>query len=218
MNAFVARRCAFALATLLTLPTGCSRSPQPCQTPEDCDSNRECLASRCTPIGGVVVSEETRRYALFPERLIAGGVSVGGRAVQLGGPGGVDSLQVEFDLASGIANGRAKVALALLELTSSPLPAGSARERASLRVRMLLDPPKEGLTARASIASADTFLRSATSTRVDVTDLVRSWLEAPAQRHGFVVTPEDNSSILLETGVSGAGPRLDVYVRHRSVE
>jgi hypothetical protein len=84
---------------------------------------------------------------------------------------------------------------------------------------MLVDPPQEGSTKpRASFASADAFLRPATSTRVDVTELVRSWVEAPAQRHGFIVTLETESWMSLETGVGGAGPRLDVYVKQRGDE
>ncbi len=205
-----------ALSTLLFAALSCARSPTPCQAPGDCDEGRECLASRCKPSGGIVVGEHSERRVVFPSRIVAENATTGDAALQLGGARGAQKVYIEFELGATLEGGPEMVEAAFLELTS-PALAPLSDERVELEIGLLLDSPDpDGVAPRNALSKARVLMRPATRSRADVTEMVRTWVRAPERRHGFVVEPTGQSSLLLATGAEGAGPRLDIYWKRGS--
>lgn len=210
------------LAAVGVLVASCTARPPPCAGHDACGPGRECLANRCRWRGADPVRLDTVRTVLSPSRMaIVGGPAADlptalPGSVRLGGRAGTPSrLLLAFELP---AVDELDTAWLLLEPLAGALQPAADSELAAWRVT---EPWRPGvlapLAAPALAPPRGTGLarsRVPTTIRVDVTAIVRHWLEHPRAAQGLALAGESTAplGVTLATGVcGGGGPRLELY-------
>ena len=195
--------------------TSCNQGPKPCLQPRHCDEGYECLASRCMPLGADPVPEQSERRVLRPTKLgvDARGAQIGWSGVQLHSMDGQErELLMEFDL-SEVQDAE----VVFLILSAVDLPPGSL-EPTELRVARVTDPWSEASLQRGSVPQRDFeqvsgLLMEGQRARVDVTQLVQTWLGQPQRSYGFVVSCPNPSQLVVALEGPTRTPSLELYSR-----
>ncbi|MCA9640149.1 MAG: DNRLRE domain-containing protein [Myxococcales bacterium] len=211
---------AVLLASLLfsaVLTPSCASGPKPCVSPGSCGTGYECLANTCVRQGGEPVAPRTERVALEPTRwqVLSPDTTdtTSPAAVHFGGPA-QDVLLLDFELPALDAS---RVTRAFLVV--SPLPdAAQGSTDASVSAWRIVEDWSDTVNyvhqPRADRPSAEGIARSPLPLRIDVTDLVRRWLENSGTTHGIALKSSSGAGQpqVYATGLGpGKAPLLEVY-------
>jgi hypothetical protein len=218
------RRSHARLAPVILAGIACARGPIPCNTPGTCPEGQECLANRCSPLGGEPVAADTTRLVVRPSAmaLVSSAAHREGdalpTAVALGSRvEGAIALYLRFEP---VWRGKPPVASAfmLLEPMAGTQP-GLGEVPVSIW-RVQEDWEGEQLTwlrqPRVGPPEARGLARSSppTTLRIEVTELVHYLQQHPYGDHGLALkAPGDRPhGASYATGAGGGvGPRLELY-------
>lgn len=166
----------------------------------------------------------SRRVVLTPVAIAVVNVTAGRQgavppSVTFGGPGPrSEQLLLEFP----VAFGRVEIDTAFLLLEAVPDSEPSAADVA-IEVTLAAGEWASGTTetppsSKGPRAAGVGRTRPPALLRIDVTSHVRELAQRPGRNHGFLVraTHPSPRGAVYSTGVDGALPRLDVYVRPRA--
>jgi hypothetical protein len=182
-----------ALATVV-LCGACAGSSSPCRVPLDCTATQECLANQCRAVGSLPVSPTSARRVLLPQ------------LYRLGGDPSHAALDLQFVLPS-LAS---PVVAAFLVLPTSSTPRMPQRVL-ELELRLLID-PWTAHVQRVGVASARAIVSEGATARLDVTELVQTWLGRPSAGNGLRITARDSSGMTVPFDQEVAtGARLELY-------
>jgi hypothetical protein len=212
-------------ALLLGSCAGRMPGPEVCAGPDACGKGRACVLGRCRPLGEVPAAIHARRLLFEPRDVAWLGRRERksrdrlGEVLQLGkgGDGGMLVMRFALELP---AEHELEHALLVLE----PMPACERRPgTVELELAQVLSPwsstdlergrpPKLGVPLRAPSA----LVTPAQPLRLDVTELVASWLQRRDRYHGLALLASGDSptGACFTTGMTwGNGPELHVFVR-----
>lgn len=209
------------VATLLVsafLLSSCASGPRPCVGPSACGAGYECLANTCVRTGGEPVSpsnervalEPTRWQVLSPDRDDDGASS----SVHFGGAT-ADVYLLDFELPALPPEKLSRAFLIVAPLPDAAQGSSDARVSAWRIVERweagdvgYVQQPKADRPSAAGIARAPLPLR------IDVTELVRRWLENHGTTHGIVLKSGSGPGQpqVYATGLGpGRAPVLEIY-------
>ncbi len=208
------RRVTLAISALLL--GGCSRGPEPCRQLKHCGEGYECLAQRCVSLGSDPVPQDAARLVLEPTRI---GVLSKDETPRLGGVRlhAPDGSQSELLLDFPLPDGDVSLVTAFLVVSAVDLPT-SNRGFVRLRVSRVVDPwTAEGLanghSPQHGYESASGLMSGAQATRVDVTELLRPWLQRSEPGFGLVLSSPDPSPLVLALEGRTVEPFLELYTK-----
>ena len=195
----------------------CSQRVTPCRSAEACGPATECLANRCTRLGADPVAPGSDRIVLAPTRwAVSGDAPNDGQEVRLGGPGdSSQTLYLDFELTQ--ARGRSIDSAFLLlyptewsEPLGAPLLIRVERVATEWNARALA----RGGSPRAATGLAEGIASARQLVRVDVTELLRHQLIAPAGFQGLMIRGDGSGpqAFVASPGISGRAPQLELYL------
>jgi len=202
------------------LAAGCASTTLPCASASSCPKTFECLASRCVPEGGAPVRANTHRLELTPSEFeVTGGEPRDGLpAVAVLGSKQVPNAELYLRFAPAWRGREVESAFLILQ----PQLGAARGADVSLEVWRVNrawtgssfardgQPGHVALLARGIARSSPP-----TTTRIDVTELVRFLATHPEEDFGFAVRSPNTSAagVAFATGADGGrAPRLDLYL------
>ena len=215
------QRWAVGLGAILALG-GCRAggAGQPCEELNACPGALVCQVGRCASLTSDAVPVGARRRvlepteSLFVDRLAPSGATSEAR---LGSQAGGDALVLLRFEPSEVGGAPERAFLLLTPVDEAP----GDEETIEVEVAPIVEAwGSEGGTGLPRLgapeAQARWRLAPARAARIDVTALVRGWLDRPGSVHGMALRAFGGRGLggrFGLDGASGTGPRLDVYVR-----
>lgn len=192
---------------------------QPCEQLSACPGALVCQVGRCSAVEAVPVAAEARRRVLEPvdsrfvDRLTTEGEA---SEVRLGSQAGGGALLLLRFEPSEVGGAPRRAFLVLTPVDEAPGDSGTIE----VEVSPIVEPWRSGDRGAlprlgAPLARARWTLSPPRAARIDVTELVRGWLEQPGATHGMALRAFHGEALGGRFGLDGAagvGPRLDVYL------